>query len=156
MVNDKKRRHRRGGRNLEDYYCYGEPVLAPADGQVVMVRDGVREHRKPGTMTIDFLARDFRGNFVIIKHAENEYSFLAHFIPGSIKVKKGEQVVQGQKIAECGNSGHSTEPYLHFQIQDRPNFYLAASLPVKFSNLSIDGEHYQEAYIKRGQEVERE
>jgi len=31
-------------------------------------------------------------------------------------------------------TGHSSEPHLHFQLQDRADFYTAISLPIKFQN----------------------
>ncbi len=153
ITDSNKARHEKGGNSVEDYFCYGEPIFAPADGEVVHAKTSVRDSKHPGTMRIDFLAKDFRGNFVMIKHAPNEYSFMAHFIPESILVKKGENVCQGQVIGKCGNSGHSTEPHLHFHVQDHPNFYLGIGLPVKFSHLVIDGNFYEKAYIKKGQVV---
>src|SRR2546430_9189898 len=46
----------------------------------------------------------------------------------------------GQRVGLCGHSGHSTEPHLHFQVQDRGNFFLAASLPLAFTNTVVNGE----------------
>jgi murein DD-endopeptidase MepM/ murein hydrolase activator NlpD len=77
--------------------------------------------------------KDFRGNFVIIKHHDKEYSFIAHFRLDSINVKKGQKVIQGQVIGLCGNSGHSTEPHIHFHLQDSANFWIATGLPIKFT-----------------------
>jgi len=148
------RRHTSDGRALTDYFCYGQDVIAPADGEVVAVRDGVRDAPHPGSGWIDFLALDFRGNFIIIKHAEGEYSFLAHLIPGSIAVCAGQRVQRGQLIGQCGNSGHSGEPHLHFHIQDRPSFWLAAGLPVRFDALIVDGAPQdQPRYLVRGMRV---
>ena len=59
------------------------------------MRDGVRDAPHPGSGWIDLLAPDFRGNFVIIKHADGEYSFLAHLIPSSIVVRAGQHVRRG-------------------------------------------------------------
>lgn len=105
------------GAHLEDYFCYGQPILAPAPGVVVEVRDSVPDAPGPGTGGVDPFTRDFRGNFVTIEHAEDEYSFLAHLVPESICAKRGDRVERGQKIGRCGNSGHSTEPHLHFHVQ---------------------------------------
>lgn len=128
-------RHRDEGETLTDYFCYGQDVLAPAEGEVVAVRDGVRDAPRPGSGWIDFLVWDFRGNHIVIKHAEHEFSFLAHLIPGSIIVRKSEHVQRGQTIGRCGNSGYSTEPHLHFHVQDHPDFWVAVGVPVKFAGL---------------------
>ncbi len=119
------------GVRLTDYFAYGAAVLAPADGVVVEVRDDIRDW--PIVGTIDFTAPDIRGNFVVIQHAAHEYSLLAHLRRGSICVRPGERVRGGQKVAECGNSGHSTQPHLHFQVQDRPDCFESVSLPVRFT-----------------------
>ncbi|MBN4069369.1 M23 family metallopeptidase [bacterium AH-315-G05] len=142
------------GKELEDYYCYGEELLAPADGIIEEVKDNIRDAKNPGTLFTDFLTTDIRGNFVVIKHAENEYSVLAHLIPNSITVKVGNKVKRGKVIGKCGNSGNSSEPHLHFQLQDRASFYFAYGLAIKFSNLKINGVVKEEGYIGKGEKVE--
>jgi hypothetical protein len=153
IADEEGHRHTGDSCNLNDYRCYGRPIIAPADGIVVSVHDGVRDAPYPGTLWIDGLCRDFRGNFVIIKHAEEEYSMLAHFIPGSIRVKAGEQVKTGAELGYCGNSGHSSEPHLHFHVQDHPNFFLGVGLPIKFKGVSVNGEKRDMLYIERGMRV---
>ena len=142
------------GARLEDYFCYGQPILAPAPGVVVEIYDDVPDSPGAGTGWVDPFARGFRGNFVIIQHAEVEYSFLAHLIPESVCVKKGDRVERGQEIGRCGNSGHSTEPHLHFHVQDRADFFEAAGLPVIFDGVSINGvEPRAGSYLQRGTHV---
>lgn len=105
--------HQKKGLVNEDYYCFGEDVLAPARGYVVEVVDGVRDN-KPGDTNRYVMA----GNYILIKHNENEFSYLAHLKSASLSVQVGEAVRQGQKIGECGNSGNSVEPHLHYHVQD--------------------------------------
>lgn len=152
------RRWREGtdGGGLGDYLCYGEPVLAPADGVVVAVEGDVRDAPRPGTGWADPFARHIAGNHVVIEHAEQEYSFLGHLIPGSILVDEGERVVAGQEVGRCGNSGNSSEPHLHFQVQDRADFFEAVGLPVAFDGVSVDGgEPASGRYLRRGTRVRR-
>ena len=156
VIRDQDGRTYRGdGRKLEDFYAFGKPVHAPADGVVVQVRDDVPDNTAIGR--IDYRAKDFRGNFVVIKHSESEYSFTAHLKYKSVRVRKGDEVKKGEIIGYCGNSGHSTEPHIHFHVQDRPNFYLAASLPIRFANICIiDSDKrvfVRQGYISRGQHV---
>jgi hypothetical protein len=129
------------GRKLENYFCFDAPIFAPADGVVVKARDGIRDAPHVGTFWMDWLTRNIAGNSVLIKHADGEYCLLAHLKRGSVQVKIGQTVNQGQEIGRCGHSGNSTEPHLHFQFQDGKNFYFNSGLPVKFSGFScINGE----------------
>jgi len=107
---------RRGESNTnEDYYAFGREIVTPADGTVTDVITGVRDN-VPGSMN----PYSALGNAVFIQHGENEVSVLAHFKLGSIKVKVGDKVKTGQLIGLCGNSGNSSEPHLHYHLQNTP------------------------------------
>lgn len=103
-----------GSRN-EDFYAFGREVLAPADGTVIEVIEGVRDNT-PGSMN----PYSAVGNCVVIQHLEGEVSVLAHFKQGSIVVKRGDNVKRGQLLGKCGNSGNSSEPHLHYHLQNSP------------------------------------
>jgi len=111
---DGKTRRGEGTRN-EDYYAFGREVLAPADGTVVEVIEGVRDNT-PGSMN----PYSAVGNCVVIQHREEEVSVLAHFKQGSIAVKVGDKVKRGQLLGQCGNSGNSSEPHVHYHLQNSP------------------------------------
>ena len=49
----------------------------------------------------------------------------------SIYVKEGDKVVQGQHIAEVGETGNVTGPHLHFEIK-RNGQYVNPDLIVQF------------------------
>ena len=148
------RRHLGKGNQLSDYYCYDQPILAAAAGKVVSVKDNIGNAPAVGYGVADFMCRHIAGNHIIIEHAENEYGFYAHLAPGSIVVKPGDTVEAGQHIGNCGHSGHSSEPHLHFHVQDSKDFYTAMGLPVRFSNVRRDGElEPGAAEIARGQRV---
>lgn len=132
MVDEAGRSHRGEGRANEDFYAFGQPVLAPADGLVTDVITGVRDN-KPGSMNPTFAG----GNAVIIQHAENEVSVLAHFQQDSIRVKCGDQVKQGQVLGLCGNSGNSSEPHIHFHVQNTPILPDATGLRCVFDKITV-------------------
>jgi urea transporter len=104
------------GYQLRDYYCYDLPVLAPAAGYVVLIKDGI-----PDNTIGDTNLNDNWGNTIILKHADGLYSKLSHLKPHSFKVKEGAYVQAGELIAVCGSSGRSPEPHLHFQLQAFPH-----------------------------------
>lgn len=101
------------GAENTDYYGYGRDVFAPGSGEVVMVIDGVPDNI-PGSMN----PYSALGNCIMIKHASNEFSVLAHLQPGTQKVRKGQKVKAGDVIGKCGNSGNSSEPHLHYHLQN--------------------------------------
>jgi hypothetical protein len=43
-----------------------------------------------------------------------------HLKEGSIRVKEGDPVKEGDELGRCGNSGRSPYPHLHFQVQGTP------------------------------------
>ncbi len=152
----------------EDYYCYGKEVLAPADGVVIEAVSEYPDSHITADSQVDCSAHDIRGNHLLLRHAEGEYSLLAHLKPGSIRVKAGDSVKRGQCIALCGNSGNSSEPHLHFQVQNGVSFYTSAGLPLEFEQISAEmTPHYSsfdprpfpstegipKRYILRGQTV---
>jgi hypothetical protein len=133
---------------LENYYCYGKDIIATADGVVVKVCDKYKNSRVDGKKGYCDAA-DLRGNHIIIQHENNEYSVIAHLAPGSVIVKIGDKVKQGDIIAKCGNSGNTSEPHVYFQIQKDKNFFLSASLPIGFKNIEASLKINYEAVDKR-------
>ena len=120
---------------LESYFCYGKDIIAPADGVVIAAANHHKDSRVDGE-NVYCDAPDISGNHIIIKHNEHEYSMIAHLAPNSVTVSIGENVKQGQAIAKCGNSGNTSMPHIHFQLQTGENAFLAAGLPIAFTNIS--------------------
>lgn len=54
------------------------------------------------------------GNLVEIEHPDGSVTLYAH--NHRIMVQEGQQVEQGQQVAEMGSTGFSTGPHLHFEI----------------------------------------
>jgi murein DD-endopeptidase MepM/ murein hydrolase activator NlpD len=73
------------------------------------------------------------GNYLIIALRDSgAFVALVHLRAGSIRVAAGEEVTTGQPVAECGNSGNSTQPHLHLQVMDSPDLSVAQGLPMAF------------------------
>ena len=76
----------------------GTPVIAAAAGEVIF----------SGTL------RGY-GKVIIVRHGKGYASVYAH---NSVNhVKEGQNVKQGQKLAEVGKTGRATGPNLHFEIR---------------------------------------
>ena len=149
------------GRRWTDWYAYGSNVLAAADGVVVTVRsnseiDPQIWRPRDGESADDYQKRlDAHqlkrfltpgadpsevsgGNYVILKHANGEYTHYAHLAFGSVRVKQGEHVRQGEVIARVGGTGEAPEVHLHFEVTDSTDIkhYAFHSLPINFMNVS--------------------
>jgi hypothetical protein len=125
-------------RSNSDFWCFEKPVYAPGDGAVVVARDGI-EDNTPTRIQRGSLY----GNHIVIDHENGEFSLLAHLRRGSLKVRPGQRVRAGTLIALTGSSGMSSEPHLHYQLMDHPDWTQAHGLPAVFLN-----------YIKSGEEVD--
>jgi murein DD-endopeptidase MepM/ murein hydrolase activator NlpD len=77
------------------------------------------------------------GNAVTIDHGNGEFSFYLHLQPGSVRVKAGDTVRAGQRIAAVGSSGNSTEPHLHFQVCDGPDAVMSAGIPIQWKDVEV-------------------
>jgi len=146
--------HSTDGSFPSDYLAYGEPVYAIADGTVIAAESTIpdTEMPKPGESRSDFARRVLGamwekdpsgrvagGNYVVIRHAGDEYSNYVHLRPGSITVSVGDQVSQGTKIGQIGISGDGFEPHLHFSVSDTPEMNYGHGLPVNFTNVEPVG-----------------
>jgi len=128
------------GSKNEDFVGFGKEVLAPAAGVVTYARDDVADNPSTGNQDMEKLLAlpdppwGVGGNCVVIDHGNGEWSFLAHMKRGSVKVKKGDRVVQGQVVGQLGNSGATTGPHLHYHLMDGPKILLSDGLPARFEN----------------------
>jgi murein DD-endopeptidase MepM/ murein hydrolase activator NlpD/urea transporter len=100
------------GNRLEDFFCYGLPVLSPVYGQVWHVVNHVADNA-PGTIN----AVDNWGNYVLLRLADGKFVLLAHLQPGSAPLLPGAWVKPGDLLGLCGNSGRSPQPHIHLHVQ---------------------------------------
>lgn len=76
----------------------GTPIVAAADGEVI---------------TAGWNSGGY-GNWVRIRHPDGSITLYAHNHRNH--VRRGQQVRQGQHIADMGSTGFSTGPHVHFEI----------------------------------------
>ncbi|ANC77307.1 hypothetical protein ABE65_011035 [Fictibacillus phosphorivorans] len=124
----------------EDFYAFNKEVVAPCDGRVVKVVNSIVDNELGSTNV-----SNPEGNYIIIQHANNEYSLIAHFKQNSIIVEEGHTIKQNQLIGLCGNSGNSSEPHIHFQVMYSDNHYNGKSIRIRFLG---DYEPIQGDFIK--------
>ena len=77
----------------------GAPVLAAADGKVILASDQFKGY----------------GNMIVVRHSDN--FFTIYSFNKKMLVKKGDDVKRGQQIAEVGQTGRAVTPTLHFQVR---------------------------------------
>ncbi len=87
----------------------GVYVLAADTGVVTFIHDGEYDRNTKTVPPLGF------GNYIAIRHPNKMYSYYAHLKKNSMLVQVGETVSPGQRIAEVGSSGNSTDPHLHFE-----------------------------------------
>jgi len=128
----------------ERFTGFGRPVLAPCAGTVADVHDGEPDHagrRSQLALPPYALGQAGRlrqgldavaGNRMTIALPGGGFVALAHLQRGSVQVRAGEDVAEGQAVARCGNSGNSTEPHLHVQAMDAADARAAQGLPLVF------------------------
>ncbi|MFZ0704910.1 MAG: M23 family metallopeptidase [Candidatus Korobacteraceae bacterium] len=139
------------GRKNADYYCWGQPVLAPAAGVIIQSSGNYADHQ-PGRMP----ETQSRGNYVVIAHGNNEFSLIPYLKAGSLKVKNGQHVKQGEAVGECGDSGSSFAPHVEYSLQNTRGFPLPKTMPAQFVDYTADGKAVPIGEPLRGQMVENQ
>ena len=126
------------GRKVEQFYGFGEDVLAVADGVVVSVHDGMPD-QTPFVLMVPKSKADYGGNNLILEIAPNVFAWYAHLRQGSITVKVGDAVKAGAPIAKLGNTGSSEGPHLHLGLLNKPDPIAGRSLPFVFESFTLAG-----------------
>ncbi|HLT70220.1 MAG TPA: M23 family metallopeptidase [Acidimicrobiales bacterium] len=132
-------------RRPEDFPGFGRPVRSPVDGEVVRAVGWWRDHwSRTSPLGLVYLVLEsvrelagpsaILGNHLVVRAGDGTHVVLAHLRRRSLRVRRGDRVVAGQVVAECGNSGNSSEPHLHLQAMDGPSVWTAAARPI-----TVDG-----------------
>jgi hypothetical protein len=92
------------------------PVNSIAPGRVIQVVKGSKS----------------AGNYVVVAHGDtiSKYMHLS-----SVSVEEGQDLAAGDSVGKVGNTGHSTGPHLHFQVEDKQGNIID---PAKLPGLTIE------------------
>lgn len=80
----------------------GTPIVATADGEVIVAREGGWNGGY--------------GSYVVITHDNGSQTLYAHM--SNVTTYDGAEVVQGQVIGSVGMSGETTGPHIHFELRN--------------------------------------
>lgn len=97
---------------MEDYWGWGQPILAQADGVVIMVRDEMPDNKLGEMRGAD------ANNYVFVDYGGGLMGNYAHLQHGSAKFKLGDHVNAGDTLALVGASGAAAVPHLHYTLRD--------------------------------------
>ena len=124
----------------KNWVGFGTPIVAPADGTVL---EAVGDLPDDIPFDEDAMKKNpalEAGNHILIDHGNGEFSMMAHFQQGSLVVKKGDRVRQGQVIGRMSRSGMgSMLVHVHYQLQNGPDPNTAEALPMEFDDVQPVG-----------------
>jgi murein DD-endopeptidase MepM/ murein hydrolase activator NlpD len=127
---------------VEFLNSFGTPVLAAADGTVVVAGSDLQPTSPQGVWPITFYGpySNFYGNLVVIEHkmppelheafpqmTDKLYTLYGHL--SEISVEVGQQVQAGDEVGRVGMSGIAEGSHLHFEVRLGENTYASARNP---------------------------
>jgi murein DD-endopeptidase MepM/ murein hydrolase activator NlpD len=83
-----------------------------------------------GTVFWQAYQADGAGHYVVISGDDGRDYALMHFQDGSVRVRKGQRVAAGQRLASVGSTGSSSGPHVHFEIWPDGWYANARSRPI--------------------------
>ena len=153
VVNEAGKMFSGKGEKNEEWYGFGTPIVAPGGGKVVVARNDIPDNTKEKKVQFsrdEIMKEPFllMGNHVVIDHGNGEFSLFAHMKHGTVTVRAGDVVKQGQQIGGMGMSGDAFTVHLHYQLQSDPKF--GEGLPSYFRNFKrLTGDGWKP--VTRGQ-----
>ena len=86
----------------------GQDLMAASGTPVVAPRGGV-------VKTVAYQAGG-AGHYIVLRADGEDRSYVfMHLLDGSVRVRPGDRVRTGQRLADVGSTGSSTGPHLHFE-----------------------------------------
>jgi murein DD-endopeptidase MepM/ murein hydrolase activator NlpD len=116
----------------------GTPVFAPADAQVVFAG------RYPLNRSHAWWQY---GNLVVLKHRDDLITLYGHC--QQVLVKRGQKVRRGDRIALVGDTGHSTNPHLHYEVRRRNEAGRLAPVDPRIYMLDLELSDQEKVLIAR-------
>jgi hypothetical protein len=118
-----------GGTDNASIHSWEQPLTSPAAGVVVQARGDMEDSEGANAVTT---LEDAAGNVVVIQLESGHFVVLAHLRQGSLRVGEGERVRKGDPLALAGNSGNTTLPHLHLQVQTHADIWDPENRSVPF------------------------
>ncbi|HKO98574.1 MAG TPA: M23 family metallopeptidase [Pyrinomonadaceae bacterium] len=127
----------------ENYYMWGKPIYAMADGIVVQLLDGMAANTPPALPSPT--PNPVEGNHFYIQHGD-DLALYAHFQAGTLNAAltsgpnpdgTGATVTQGELLGLAGNSGNSSEPHLHIQVNRTTTPWGGPTRPLPFNDIHV-------------------
>jgi hypothetical protein len=127
----------------ENYYIYGKPIYAMADGVVKEIKDGMPANTPPGFPSPT--ANPVEGNHFYIQHGD-DLALYAHLQAGTLNPAltsgpnpdgTGAAVTKGQLLGLAGNTGNSSEPHLHTQVNRTTIPWGGPPRPLPFNDIFV-------------------
>ena len=127
----------------ESYHIWGKPIYAMADGIVKQFKDGVVANTPPGLPMPT--PNPVEGNHFYIQHGD-DLALYAHFQAGTLNPAltsgpnpdgSGASVTKGQVLGLAGNSGNSSEPHLHIQVNRTTTPWGGPPRPLPFNDIYV-------------------
>ncbi|MBF0298120.1 MAG: M23 family metallopeptidase [Oligoflexia bacterium] len=116
--------YKNNGQTNDDFFSYGQEVMAVADGKVVVVKNGIPDNDISNEkVSTEINQNNVSGNYISIKIGKDLYANYSHLREGTLRVKMNDKVHKGQVIGLLGNSGNSTAPHLHFQLSSSSDIF---------------------------------
>ncbi len=104
----------------EAVHSWEQPLLSPGDGTIVVARDEMEDSEGANLVTDP---ADAAGNVIVVELETGHFVVLAHLRHGTLRVSEGDRVRKGDPLALVGNSGNTTMPHLHLQVQTRADLW---------------------------------
>ncbi len=139
-----------------NYYSYKQNIICPRDGVVFDLVNLYDDTKIVDERKVICDVKDIRGNYILIKHDNNEYSLICHILKDSFKVQIGDFVKEGQELAKVGNSGNTMGPHIHYQVQNGYDYKTAKGIPITFKDVKVQNKIIKKKYLKCGMYVKNE